>query len=699
MRDESTPVRPRLSSRETRRRRTLAGAALIVVVAGGAVVVASSSSHSKHAGSTKSGTLPSTTATVRKGATGSSVPRARPVVRYRETPIATLGHAVADPAAGAIGSQVIFAAGLDSSGSSTSRVGLIRSQTVQTLPSLPSAFHDAAGATLDNALYLFGGGDSVGQLASILRVSTGGVTTPAGTLPTRSSDSIAASIGGTAYIVGGYDGTNWLDTIVAYSPATGPRVVAHLPVGLRYPAVGAAGGKIVIAGGTTATTHATTAIYVFDPARAAVTKIGDLPQPITHASAAGIGPTVVVAGGQNNNHEPQAAIVAINPTTRRVRDAGILSTPRSDAGLVNSNGHLIMIGGKAATGAVPTVSELTAVGTVRAVNVYAHDGANAFNHEALAARALVYVPNSQSDTVDVIDPTTYKVIDHFAVGGLPQHVTPSWDFKTLYVDNDHGNSLTPIDPRTGTRLGADIPVVDPYNLYFTVDGRYAIVVAEAWQRLDFRDAHTMALVKSVPVPCRGVDHMDYTADGKLALASCEFSGQLVVVDLDRQSIRTVITLPDRGGRPKPQDVKLSPDGTTFYVADMQSNGIWQVDAHPFAVGGFIPTGAGAHGLYPSRDARFLYVTNRSAGTVSVLDFSTRQIVQTWTIPGGSPDMGGVSADGKVLWLSGRHNGAVYALSTTDGRLIATIPVGTGPHGLSVWPQPGRYSIGHTGITR
>jgi len=621
--------------------------------------------------------------------------------RYRESPIATLGHAVADPAAGAIGDEVVFAAGLDASGSSTSRIGSIRNSTVQTLPSLPKAFHDAAGTVVDNALYLFGGGDGVRQLDSILRVDANGTTTPAGTLPTPSSDSIAATIGHTAYVVGGYDGTNWLDTIVAYAPVAGPRVVAHLPVGLRYPAVGAVNGRLVIIGGTTPAAHATTAIYRFDPASAAVTKIGDLAQPISHASAVGVGNEVIVVGGQNNAHEPQPAIIAINPTTGRTRDAGTLSVGRSDAGLANERGHLILIGGKSAMGTLDTVSELTAVASSPTTkNVYAYDGANALSPEAATARPLIYVPNSLSNTVDVIDPTTYKVIDHFAVGELPQHVTPSWDLKTLYVDNDRGNSLTPLDPKSGTRAGPDIAVTDPYNLYFTPDGRYAIVVAEARQRLDFRDAHTMSLVKSVPVPCRGVDHMDYTADGTVALVSCEFSGQMLVLDLRQQSVRSVFDLPRRAGLlPKPQDVKLSPDGSMFFVADMSSNGLWEIDAHTFAVQGFLPTGAGAHGLYPSRDAKFLYATNRAAGTISVIDFSTRRIVQTWAIPGGSPDMGGVSADGKVLWLSGRNNAAVYAISTVDGHLIATIPVGRGPHGLCVWPQPGRYSIGHTGIMR
>ena len=191
--------------------------------------------------------------------------------------------------------------------------------------------------------------------------------------------------------------------------------------------------------------------------------------------------------------------------------------------------------------------------------------------------------------------------------------------------------------------------------------------------------------------------MDFSADGTKALVSCEFSGQLLELDVPNQRILKVL---DVGGGGMPQDVKLSPDGRVFYVADMMANGIWLVNAHSFRVISLMHTGAGAHGLYPSRDARYLYVTNRGEGSISVLDFATRKLVHKWRIPGGgSPDMGGVSADGKVLWLSGRYNGVVYAISTVDGKLLARIPVGSGPHGLCVWPQPGRYSLGHTGILR
>jgi YVTN family beta-propeller protein len=340
---------------------------------------------------------------------------------------------------------------------------------------------------------------------------------------------------------------------------------------------------------------------------------------------------------------------------------------------------------------------------------------------------LVYVPNSGSNTVDVIDQHTFKIVDHFKVGRQPQHVTPAYDLKTLWVLNDQGDSLTKIDPATGKK-GDTVPVKDPYNMYYTPDGKYAIVVAEALRRLDFRDPTSMALVASVTVACRGIDHIDFSADGRYLIASCEFTGTLVKLDVSKRAIVGTLALPphgdagaesaamahdgsrmamrrayDRKESPSgsmPQDVKLSPDGKVFYVADMLQNGVHLIDGEKLVSIGFIPTGRGTHGLYPSRDSRFLYVSNRDEGSVSLISFAERKVVQKWMISGGgSPDMGGVSADGKVLWLSGRYDSEIYALDTADGHLLARIPVGNGPHGLCVYPQPGRYSLGHTGILR
>jgi YVTN family beta-propeller protein len=308
----------------------------------------------------------------------------------------------------------------------------------------------------------------------------------------------------------------------------------------------------------------------------------------------------------------------------------------------------------------------------------------------------IYVPNSKSNTVSVIDPANYKVVDQFPVGLLPQHVTPSYDLKTLWVLNDKGNSLTPIDPVTA-KPGKTIPVDDPYNMYYTPDGKYAIVVAESRRRLNFLDVATMQVKHSLRVTCRGVDHMDFSADGTYLIASCEFGASIIKVDVGEQKFLANMPL---GAHAMPQDVKLSPDGKVFYVADMMRNGVHLIDGEKFSKIGFIPTGAGAHGLYVSRDSRVLYVSNRAAGSVSVLEFASRKVIATWQIPGrASPDMGGISADGKVLWLAGRYHSEVYAIDTGSGKLLARIPVGREPHGLCVYPQPGRYSLGHTGIFR
>jgi YVTN family beta-propeller protein len=310
--------------------------------------------------------------------------------------------------------------------------------------------------------------------------------------------------------------------------------------------------------------------------------------------------------------------------------------------------------------------------------------------------SLVYVPNTESDTVDVIDPHTFKIVDHFAVGHQPQHVTPAWDLKTLWILNDLGDSLTRIDPASGKHYNT-VPVDDPYNMYYTPDGKFAIVVAEQRHRLDFRDPKTMQLAHSLNVHCRGVDHMDFSANGRFLIASCEFSGQMIKVDVEHQTLLGALKL---GRRRAPQDVKLSPDGRIFYVADMYAGGVHLIDAAKFKKIGFIPTGRGAHGLYTSRDSKYMYVSNRGEGSISLIDFKTNRVATTWKFPGGgSPDMGGVSADGKVLWLSGRYDSEVYAIDTEDGHLLARIPVGQGPHGLCVYPQPGRYSLGHTGILR
>lgn len=398
-----------------------------------------------------------------------------------------------------------------------------------------------------------------------------------------------------------------------------------------------------------------------------------------------------------------------------------------------------------AASAVPATSVVPGMPPVAdAKNLYSETTSDKMSKATSGALERIYVPNRGENTVSVIDPATLKVIDKFKVGVHPQHVVPSWDLQMLWVANNAegrtDGSLTPVDPKTG-KPGKSIPVDDPYNMYFSPDGQMAIVVAEAYKRLDFRDARTMKMVYSIPTPkCPGINHADFSIDGRFALFTCEFGGALTKIDLVNRKVVDTIKLSPYFNRPDalaaiaapgkkptkipdpgqpgadictvpgmPQDVRASPDGKTFFIADMMADGVHVVDLESFRQIGFLPTGVGAHGLYPSRDGKNLYVANRGSnkirgtpngkGSISVINFASRTVVKTWPIPGGgSPDMGNVSADGKHLWLSGRYDDTVYRIDTESGG-VDKIKVGREPHGLTVWPQPGRYSLGHTGNLR
>jgi len=389
--------------------------------------------------------------------------------------------------------------------------------------------------------------------------------------------------------------------------------------------------------------------------------------------------------------------------------------------------------GSPANAAKPSVATVPGMPPVSdPANLYSETTAAHLSPAVAGDLPRVYVPHIQSNDVYVIDPATFQVVDKFRVGLNPQHVVPSWDLRTLWVANNAENtkqgSLTPVDPKTG-KPGKPIAVDDPYNMYFSPDGKSAIVVAEAKQRLDFRDPTTMRLQYSIDVPrCVGINHADFSIDGRFAIFTCEFTGTVAKIDLVGRKVigytqviqpgqpTKIVKGPDGKDevicttwKGMPQDIRASPDGKLFFVADMMADGVHIVDGESFTQVGFIETGKGTHGLYPSRDGKNLYVANRGSnkihgapkgkGSVSVVDFATRKVVANWPIPGGgSPDMGNVSADGKWLWLSGRYDNVVYAFDTGSGD-VKVIAVGREPHGLTVWPQPGRYSLGHTGNLR
>jgi DNA-binding beta-propeller fold protein YncE len=330
-------------------------------------------------------------------------------------------------------------------------------------------------------------------------------------------------------------------------------------------------------------------------------------------------------------------------------------------------------------------------------HVYAAAAAGRLQPRVADDPAYLYVPNSYGRPVTtVIDQRTHKIVRVLRTGSLSQHVTPSWDLRTLYVEASAANRLVAIDPRTAT-VERRVRVRRPYNLYFTPDGASAVVMEEQHDDIVFADPRTFrprAVLHDRS--CRGPNHADFSANGRYFLVTCEFSGSLLKVSTVSRRVLGRLRLPPGS---KPQDVRLAPDGREFYVADMDRDKLLRIGWRRLRVVGHTDLPAMPHGIYPSRDGRFVYVSDRMAGAVSVVSTATHKVVDTWRAPGSHPDMGGLSADGRTLWLSGRYDGYVYGWDTRTGRLVAKIFVGGSPHGLLVWPQPGRYSLGHTGDLR
>ncbi|MBE1533724.1 YncE family protein [Actinomadura algeriensis] len=309
---------------------------------------------------------------------------------------------------------------------------------------------------------------------------------------------------------------------------------------------------------------------------------------------------------------------------------------------------------------------------------------------APAARALprrLYVATRRS--VAVVDPLRLRVVDHLPAGGAAR-VVPSWDMRRLWAADPRRGALVPLGP-AGT--GRAVPVPDPAGLYFTPDGELALVLSRRPRRVGIRDPRTMRPRAAIRMPC-AARHADFSLDGRGLVASCTGAGALVGVDVRGRRVARTLRLP-AGARPG--DVRLSPDGRTFYVADAAKGGVWLVDAATFAAAGFVRTSPGAAGLAVGRDAHRLFVAGD--GYLAVLDFRTRAVTARWPLPGrAAPVVGGVSADGTALWLAAPP-GVVYSISTVTGRVLHHLRVPGRPTSLVVHPQPGRYSLGGTGLYR
>jgi YVTN family beta-propeller protein len=294
---------------------------------------------------------------------------------------------------------------------------------------------------------------------------------------------------------------------------------------------------------------------------------------------------------------------------------------------------------------------------------------------AAASAKTAIVLNSDDDSLSVIDGDTYKETSRVHIGRAPHHLMLTPDQRYLIIAMSEGNELVFIDRATGA-IAKRVEVSDPYQIGFSPDGKWFVSNSLRLDRIDIFDAATFELKHRLPAPTMP-SHIAFSPDSKAVFVSLQGTDKVIAVDL--ASGNTDWTVPV--GR-QPAGMWTDKAGNIL-VGVMGSDYIAELDPKTGATLRRIVTGRGAHNFQASPDGKSLYVTNRVAGTVSVLDADTLAITGSIQAPGGPDDMM-FSPDGSQIWVTGRWRASVDVIEAASGALKATIPVGRSPHGIFLY---------------
>lgn len=293
-----------------------------------------------------------------------------------------------------------------------------------------------------------------------------------------------------------------------------------------------------------------------------------------------------------------------------------------------------------------------------------------------AHAAFVIVLNSNDDTLSLVDPKTGTEVKRVPIGRGPHHMMALPDDSALLIGLTTVNQLLVVDRRTGA-VTKRIPMMDPYQLGFSPDGKYFVTTA---LRQDFVDIYPgqltdnikpIARVKSGSMP----SHLAFSPDSRYVYITEQGSNSLSKIDLTTNKVVTRIPV-----GVAPAGVWLTPDGTKLLVGIMGQDFVAIVDRATDKVVGKIVTGRGAHNFLAKGDKRHLYVSNRVDDTISVLDMQTLKVIEQIKVP-GSPDCMELSADGKTMWVTARVRNEVVVVNMETRLVEKRIRVGNSPHGI------------------
>jgi YVTN family beta-propeller protein len=297
------------------------------------------------------------------------------------------------------------------------------------------------------------------------------------------------------------------------------------------------------------------------------------------------------------------------------------------------------------------------------------------------ARRPIFVLNSQDADISIVDPVTHTVVQRVPTGKEPHHLYMTPDEKSVIVANAASNSLTFIDPTTGAVQRTVRDIVDPYHLRFSPDMKWFVTAANRLNHVDvYRwqpdQALPLKLAKRIEAP-KTPSHLAIDSKSSVVYASLQDSDELLAIDLATQTPRWKVKV----GR-MPADIFLTIDDRTLLVALTGDKLVetWDVSGPTPKLAKRIPTGDGAHAFRARGDKRHVFLSNRVANTISLIDTQALAVVAEYKAPGG-PDCMEVTADGKTLLVTSRWARKLTYIDIDSRQIVRQVAVGRSPHGV------------------
>jgi len=302
-----------------------------------------------------------------------------------------------------------------------------------------------------------------------------------------------------------------------------------------------------------------------------------------------------------------------------------------------------------------------------------------------AAAASLFVTNTKSDSISVLDTKTFEVVATIPVGrGKPNRVMFHPDGKWAWVVYDRSHDLGVVDA-DARKLVKRVKIGgNPYNLNFTPDGRYLLVLDWAsdtsTDEVIFYDLQTEKIDGRVEVSTWPA-HSLLSRDGKRLYVSGETAGDLTVIDV---ASRTIVARHVHGGGDA-MGLALSLDGKVLYAAAGENKSILKIDTATNKPIAAIALPGIVHESTLTLDGRYLYATLRRANRIVVIDTATDKIVTS--IPQKAyPDLVTMEPTGRYALVTNRWADHVSVIDLTTHAQVRTIPVGKAPHGMALRPR-------------